>query len=364
MNFQDVEYLQWFKNNHPKIEYDLASSSAPHVTQKELNILLDNLDLGNAPSSGNQRLIELISEVYSAEKDDILITSGSTHANYLICALLISEKDEVIVEKPVYTPLLDTVLLMGAKVKFLYRKFEENYNLNLERLAEMISKNTKLIVLTNLNNPTGNMIDAQTLKSLCEIAEDNKIHVLSDEVYRDFIFSEYVPTFSSLTHYGITTCSLSKFYGAGALRVGWALCEPELVKRARKFNDYIVVHNSCAGEQYGAMVLEKRDWFVERNRKIVSTNLPIVDSWIEKRDDLEWVKPKYGIIGFPRLLGNVNSNELAGYLLHNFRTMLVPGWFFGDENHIRIAFGGNKENLKKGIENVNLALDKLDQNRK
>ena len=71
------------------------------------------------------------------------------------------------------------------------------------------------------------------------------------------------------------------------------MCQPELVDRARKLNDYILASNSCSGEHLGAMILKKRDWFITKVKKIMEINFPIINKWINERDDLEWIAPKY-----------------------------------------------------------------------
>lgn len=354
-----VEYVDWFRDYWHDIEYDLATSGIHAINQRELEILISDLNFGKTLFYGHPELVKQISKIYGCEKDEIILTSGATHANFLFCYLLLSDGDEVVVEHPVYTPLLDVVKLFKPKVKLLERKFEEGYKLNVNRLNEMVSKKTKMIVLTNIHNPSGNMMDEKTLKSVAEIAGDYNIFVLSDEVYRDFMYDDAPPTFSSLSDWGITTCSLSKFYGAGALRVGWGICRPELIDKVRKFNDYIIVTNSCAGELYGAMILEKRNWFIKRVKEITSRNFPIVKAWIEGRDDLKWVAPECGVIGFLRLLKDLDTMKLTEFLLKNYRTLISPGNFFGVKGYFRIGFGGDENMLKKGLENVGLALDEL-----
>ncbi len=360
MNFQTVEYISWFREKQRGIKYDLATSGLHPVSLSELSINLEDLNLGKTLFYGHPSLVELISEIYHVNKNEILITSGSTHANFLMCTLLLKEGDEVIIEHPVYTPLLDLVKAFKTKVRLIERKFEENYDLNITLLNEMATKNTKMIVFTNLHNPSGVAMNEKTLRAVKDIAEDNEIFVLSDEVYRDFIMEDCPPTFSSLTPMGISTCSLSKFYGSGALRVGWGMCDSELVERARNLNDYVLASNCCAGEYLGARILHQRDWFVKKVKKIMESNYPVFENWMNKREDLKWVAPKYGFIVFPRLRGDIDSLKLTEHLIKNYSTMISPGRFFGCENHIRLGLGGERKMLKEGLELLGSAMDEME----
>jgi aspartate/methionine/tyrosine aminotransferase len=345
MNFGTIDYIDWFRINWHDIEYDLATSGVHAITQRDLGIQMDDLNFGKTLFFGHPDLVRNVSDIYGVSEKEVLVTSGSTHANYIACALLLHEGDEVIIEDPVYTPLLDLVKAFNCRIRPLERRHDEGYSLNVERLNEMVTKDTKLIIATNLHNPSGIMTDENKFKALSEIARDNNVHVLSDEVYRDFM--------------GISTCSLSKFYGGGALRVGWALADPGIVDKGRKLNDYLTAVNSCAGESFGALILEKRKWYVDKVKNITKNNYPIVKEWMEGRSDLEWVEPRYGVIAFPKILGGFDSMELAMLLLNKFRTMISPGRFFGPEDHFRIGFGGDEVMVKGGLEKLGLALDEL-----
>jgi aspartate/methionine/tyrosine aminotransferase len=359
MDYKRVEYIDWFREKFRDVKYDLATSGMHSVSLSDLDIQLEDLDLGKTLFYGHPQLVGLISEMYGVDKKEVLITSGSTHANFLMCSLLLNEGDEVIIEHPVYTPLYDTVAAFKTSIKSLNRKFEEGYIFNVDDLNEMASKKTRMLIFTNLHNPSGTIMDNDTFKAVSDIAEDNEIYVLADEVYRDFILDGGPPPFSTFTQLGISTCSLSKFYGSGALRVGWALCQPQLVDKARKLNDYILAANSCSGEHLAAMILKKRDWFVHRVKKIMESNFPVINNWINERDDLEWVAPKYGFIGFPRLNSQIDTMKLTEDLLQKCRTMISPGRFFGCENHIRLGFGGEKEMLIDGLATLGSVLDEI-----
>ncbi len=359
MNFCTIDYIDWFRVNWHDIKFDLATSGVHAVTQSDLGIRMDDLNFGKTLFFGHPDLVRNISKIYGVSEDEVLITSGSTHANYIACALLLKEGDEVIIEDPVYTPLLDLVKAFNCKIRPLERRFDEGYALDLDRLNEMVTGDTKLIVVTNLHNPSSAMTDENRFKALSQIASDNNVHVLSDEVYRDFMMEDAPAPFSTFTELGISTCSLSKFYGGGALRVGWALASPEIVDRGRKLNDYLTAVNSCAGESFGARILERRPWYVEKVKGITKTNYPIVKEWMEGRRDLEWVEPRYGVIAFPKILGGFDSMELATLLLEKYRTMISPGRFFGPEDHFRIGFGGEEDVVRGGLENLGSALDEL-----
>ncbi len=359
MDFETVQYIDWFRENWRDIKFDMGTSGVHGVTNRQLDLDMGELNLGKTLFFGHSGLVERISEIYGAEKNEILITSGSTYANYLTCALHLSPGDDVIVEHPVYTPLLDVVKLFGAKVRFIERRFEDGYRLDVDELSTMVTKDTRMIVTTNLHNPSGVHMDTGTVKGICEIAEDTKTYVLSDEVYRDFILDNAAPVLSSLTQYGISTCSLSKFYGAGALRIGWLMCSSEMTTRARRMNDYLAVTPSCAGETYAAQILGKRDWFVERVREITASNYPIVREWFRGREDLEVVLPGYGFFVFPRIIKEIQTMELAELLISKYSTILSPGRFFGEKRHFRLGLGGEADSLKGALENLGTALDEL-----
>ena len=119
MDFETVQYIDWFRENWRDIEFDMGTSGVHGVINSELGIEMGELNLGKTLFYGHSDLVERISEIYRVNENEILITSGSTYANFLTCALLLSPGDDVIVEHPVYTPLLDVVRHFGAKVRFL-----------------------------------------------------------------------------------------------------------------------------------------------------------------------------------------------------------------------------------------------------
>ncbi len=360
MKLGNVDYLDWYINTCQDIEYDLALSSMPPVTQKDIGAFVDDLNFGEVIHDGNPRLIECISNIFGVDQKGILITCGTTHANFLVCASLLSVGDEVVVENPVYTPILDLIRSFDLKIKKLEREFREGFKINPDKLNEIVSKDTRLIILTNLHNPSGAVTEEKTLRAIAEIAEDAGSYTLSDEVYREFMLDDTPPVMSSVSQRCVSTYSLSKFYGAGTLRLGWITGTPELKERVRKINLNIIITNNVASEYFATVILENRKWFIKRVKKVREINFPIVEEWVNSRKDLDWVAPKYGVMAFLKVLKPISSIQLSDRLLNEHRTMISPGHFFGADNYIRIGFSGDSMKLTIGLENLGRVLDDLD----
>lgn len=360
MKLGNVDYIDWYINTCRDIEYDLALSSMPPVTQKDIHAFVDDLNFGNVIYDGDPRLIECISSIFGADREDILITCGTTHANFLVCASLLSEGDEVVIENPVYTPILDLIRSFGSKIKILEREFREAFNINPDKLNEIVTRDTRLIILTNLHNPSGAVTEEKTLRTVAEIAEDAGAYILSDEVYREFVLDDTPPTMSSVSQRCLSTYSLSKFYGAGTLRLGWITGTPELREQMRKINLNIIITNNVASEYFASVILENREWFIRRVKKVRERNFPIVEKWVKSRRDLKWVPPTYGVMAFLKICRPISSIQLSDKLLNEHRTMISPGHFFGADNCIRIGFSGDSMRLTRGLENLGRVLDDLD----
>lgn len=212
----------------------------------------------------------------------------------------------------------------------------------------------KLVVLTNLHNPTGVAIRPKEMKSVVEIAGDAGAHVLCDEIFRDF-----APDITrSAMNYGdncTVTCSLSKFYGFGGLRMGWAVSSGEITKRIQLVKEMGSVCCSRIDEAVAKSVLTDPH-LVDEAISIASKNKRIVKGWVERTDRVEWVEPDAGILCFPRLVGIRDTYRFAEHLFGEHGTLVSPSKYFGVEGHIRICYSGKPEMLRAGLEAIGDAM--------
>src|SRR5436305_5764875 len=168
MNTQST-YMQWAKNR-PKVKYDLALSGILNLPFPELQATIEDIDLNGDNSYGYAPLVDALAEHCEVDPDSVVTISGGTSmANHLAMAAAIEHGDEVLIEQPTYEPLLALAEYFGARVKRFSRRAEDAYRVDVSDLESQISSATKLIVLTNLHNPSRALVDEDTLRSIGEM---------------------------------------------------------------------------------------------------------------------------------------------------------------------------------------------------
>jgi aspartate/methionine/tyrosine aminotransferase len=351
--------MQWAKKR-PKVTYDLALSGILNLPFPELEAKIDDLDLNGDNSYGYAPLVDALAEHCDVPAAQVVTISGGTSmANHLAMAAAIEHGDEVLIEQPTYEPLLALAEYFGTKITRFSRSFENNFQIDCDDLSSKITSATRLIVLTNLHNPSSTLTDEDTLRRVGEIAESAGARVLVDEVYLDAMF-EAAPR--SCVHLGpqfISTSSLTKGYGLSGLRCGWILAEPELAQRMRLLHDIFGALAPHPAERLSVLALEKLPKFITRANKILDTNRAVLNDFFDSREDLKVVRTEQGTTSFPLLLkGRVD--DLWNLLNAKYDTAFVPGRFFESPQHLRIGMCAEPELFAQGVKRLGAALDQID----
>lgn len=355
MQFNAIKYMEWFKTKS-RVKIDLCSSSVKQLETKELGISLDELEVTGEDFYGYPPLLQAIARRYGVEEDNVVSTIGTSQALYLVSAALLEPGDEVLIETPVYEPLVAVPEAFGARVLRLARRYEDKYQFSLQLFERLLSPQTRFILLTNLHNPSGTLIPGSRLERVVQIAGERGIPVVIDEIYLEFLDEE--PTAFHLADNVIVISSLTKVFGLGNIRCGWILAQPELAKRLRRIIDHIHVEGVFIAEEIGWRMFGRLDEIKKRNRKLIDTNKSLVRDCIDQEKKLSWVEPADGVVCFPRIESSLNGDELAEILRKNYDTAVVPGRFFEQIQHFRLAFGGDTDTLAAGLENIGKALKK------
>jgi len=259
-------------------------------------------------------------------------------------------------EQPTYEPLLSLVRDPVKDDKRFQRRFEEGFKTIPERIEENVTSRTRLIVLTNMNNPTGAFSDQATLAGIGEVARKVKAHVLVDEVYLETFFDNRPQTAFLLGPEFVTTSSLTKAFGLSGLRCGWIVAAPELARRMWLLNDLFASTPVHAGERLSVLALQQLAGISEMASVRLETNRKLVNHFLDSRDDLECVRPAGGTVFFPRLHSS-SADTFCELLRSKYETSVVPGRFFEMPEHFRIGVGGDTETLAAGLERIAGALD-------
>lgn len=350
------EYMHWAKTSS-QAKYNLATSGLANLTLKDLRVSLDDLEITDG-GYGYAPLMQAIADRYSVDIDSVVTAAGTTFANHLAMAALVRPGEEVLFEQPAYEPMLATMRYLGANVKRFSRSFENNFQLDLAEVARVITDQTRLIVLTNLHNPSGVLTDSDTLRSVGDLARRVGAHVLVDEVYIETLFEAQPRTAFHLGNEFVVTNSLTKTFGLSGLRCGWILAEPDLARRMWLLNDLFAATPVHAGERLSVIAFQQIDEIAAHAKAVLARNRQTLNTFLDSRDDLSTVRPEFGTVMFPRMV-NRTSEDLCRVLREKYETSVVPGRFFEMPAHFRIGIAGDSEVLKKGLEQLGEALDEL-----
>ena len=350
-------YLEWARAQG-NIKYSLALSGVPPTDVSLLSPSVDDFTMVADNEYGWAPLLERIAARYGVNPDNVVLAHGTSMANHLACASLAEPGDHVLIEWPVYDPLVAVPRYLDCEVSFVERRGEDGYALDVANVARAVTPRTRLVILSNLHNPTGAAVDRAALESLAQLAESRDFNVLVDEVYLEWLYGIGAdPSLRSAINISprfVTTRSLTKVFGLAALRAGWILADAPLATRMRRLNGLFASSMSHPAERLAAHAFDHAEMLLDRQRKRVDKNRSIVAKFIASQPKLSWIAPDSGTVGFVRLEGG-DVDGLAERLLAK-QSLVTPGRFFGVDDHFRIGFGMEQAHLEEGLRRLESVL--------
>jgi aspartate/methionine/tyrosine aminotransferase len=351
-------YLVWVKNQ-PHAKYNLATSGVMNLPLADLPVRLEDLEIsGQTPGYGWAPLQESLARHTKAPKECVVAAIGTSMANYLAYAGMLEPDDDVLVEHPAYEPMFLAGQLAGANIVRFHRRFENGFAIDPSDVERAITPKTRLIVLTNMHNPSGAFTSTETLRAIGKIAERNGARVMVDEVYLEMFFDNPVPSAFQLGETFVITNSLTKVYGLSGLRCGWICAAPELAQRIWHINDLFGNIPAHSAELMSIVALENLPAIAERSRNLLTVNRALLNQFLNSRIDLELLRPPAGTVIFPRVTTG-NTEKFIQLLREKYETEVVPGRFFEMPDHFRVGIGGETEMLGAGLERMSSALDEF-----
>jgi len=365
MHIEPFKVEIWMNEWETRCDYNLAETCVSSITIEELLHMsgLGSDDLSEllpmkmtyGAIEGSPRLRRAISALYAGQDTaNITVTHGTIAANTLVHKSLVSRGDRVVSIVPTYQQHYSIPSSIGADIQLLRLRAEDAFLPDLEELRRLATPGTRLIALTNPNNPTGALIERPVLEEIARIARDVGAYVLCDEVYRGTGQSGdgMTPSIVDVYEKGIATAGMSKAYSLAGLRVGWIVAPSKVTEQVLIHRDYDTISVGMINDHFAAIALENKDRLLARSHEITRGNLAILDAWVADQPRVSWVKPRAGTTAMLKTDVPMTSRDFCVDLLRKTGVMLTPGDAFDMEGYVRIGYSNTTNVLKAGLERL------------
>ena len=362
MKIKDFGVEIWMNAYENDCIYNLAETCVESLTVEQLlelggcreqaieDILKMKLTYGAI--EGSERLRTLIAGLYEKQGAENIVTAhGAIGANHLVIETLAGPGDEVVSVLPTYQQHYSIPEALGAAVRILPLRPENDFLPDTDELRGMVNEQTKLICINNPNNPTGALMDRALLEEIVRIARDADAWLLCDEVYRGLAHEgdAFGVSVADLYEKGISTGSMSKTFSLAGLRLGWIAAPRAFLEQILRHRDYNTISCGMIDEYLAAIALEHKDKIVARSRAIVTSNLAILERWLQTQPKLSFIKPRAGTTAFLKMNFSMPSAEFCRGLLREKGVLLVPGSVMDREGYLRMGYANTPEIIEEGL---------------
>ncbi len=366
----ETHFSQW----EFKARYHLTASDAESLSLSELLSMaspddkdaFDNLSLGYTQTYGAPELLAAIAATFEHRvASDILCFAGASEGIFAANNVLLDNRGHAIVVTPNYQSH-ETLPMAICEATGVALDPEDNWSLDIDRVADAIQPNTKLLTINFPHNPTGAILSLDRYMALVELCRHHGIYILHDEIFNSLGASgtTHLPFIADVYERGLSLNVLSKSYGLPGLRIGWIACQERAVlEKMERMKHYLSICNSGPSESLAIIALKNRTRLHERISRIIDENLPLWDAFFSRYPDLfEWQRPDGSCMAYPKYLGSDGAQQFAENLVEKAGVLLLPGSIYRSElgptpnDRVRVGFG--RTGLAAGIEAMDVYLSK------
>jgi aspartate/methionine/tyrosine aminotransferase len=368
MAFQPFAMERWQSTWENRVRYNLSESGVHPLSAAEFLALAggaaaDILSrrLGYPQSNGTDPLRAAVAALYpGATSDHVLITSGSAEANFINCWRLLEPGTEVAIVLPTYMQTWGLARNFGATVREIRLHEDRGWQPDPGEIDAAITPRTRLVVVTNPNNPTGAVMDPALADRIAARADAVGAWLLADEVYQgaEREGGSPTPSFWGKGERVIVVNGLSKAYGLPGLRIGWCVASPSHIAELWARKDYTTIGPTVMSDALATLALGPavRPRIFERTRGILRANWALTEAWMRSLNgELTWRAPDAGAIVWARYRTRAGSSALAETLRAQHDVLIVPGDQFGMDGYVRLGFGPPADELLPALDRVALA---------
>lgn len=352
-------YMHWAKLCSGAA-YTLAGSGVADAALADIGADPALLALRGDNAYGYAPLVARLAARLNVPEDCVVEAAGTSFANHLAFAALLAPGDEVVLETPGYELLDATLGYFQARISRFARRPGARWGLDPDAVRSAMTPRTRLIVLSDLHNPSGARAAPQDVAAVAAAAARIGAHVLVDEVYLELCAADdgTVPTHFVPGGNIIVTSSLTKAYGLSGLRCGWIVAPAPLAARMRRLNDLFASLPPFVAEQLSLAALDRLPVFRARARAAIVANHAAYHEILGDADGMDAVlfPNATTLFAAPH---RCDGDTFADLLRRGYDTSVVPGRFFGWPSHVRIGLAGDPAATREGLRRLRELLGTL-----
>ena len=313
------------------------------------------------PNAGIPELRKAIAEYHKDDlnpnyQNEILVSCGAMESLQLALLTLVDPGDEVILVTPAWANYFGHIAMSGAVMKEVRVTEETEFIPTVDQMRQAITPKTKLVMINSPCNPTGAVIDAETLKGLAELFVEHDLFVISDEIYNRLVYDglKYtsITSFPGMRERTVYISGFSKMFAMTGWRLGYSIARPDIIQAMTKLHENSA---SCLPEPTqlaGARALKSCQSDVDKMRDIYEKRRNLIFDLVNDMPGVKVKKPKGAFYLFVNIKDTgMKSSEFCMDLLRKTGVVTVPGTGFGDagEGYIRLTYATSDENIIEGM---------------
>lgn len=325
------------------------------------------------PASGIIELKEAICNKFNKDNglnystNNIIISSGAKHSIYNALMAITNPGDEIIISVPYWVSYPELIKIAGGVPVMIKTKEENGFKYTVDDLNNVMTKNTKAIILNSPNNPTGTFYTLEELEKIADWAIKNEIFIISDEIYEKLVYDgEKHISIASLNDeikdLTIVINGMSKAYAMTGWRIGYAAANADIIKIMSNVQSH-TTSNPCSISQYASVegLLGNQD-SVQKMKVHFEERRNVMVDMVNSINGLSCRKPKgafYVMVNITKIKGKTirgmkieSSLDFAKLLLDEGKVAVIPGIGFGDDDYIRLSYATSMENIKEGLTRI------------
>jgi len=348
-----------------RARYHMTASDAESISVRDLLAMatpeeheeFEGLWLGYTETFGAPDLRETIATLYeNRNADEILCFAGASEGIFAANSVILDKDSHAIVVTPNYQSH-ETLPIAICEATGVPLDPDDGWSLDIDRIAEAVKPNTKLVTINFPHNPTGTILPLDRYQALIDLCRKHGIYILHDEIFNGLgpTGTQYLPFITDVYERGLSLNVMSKSYGLPGLRIGWIACaDKEVISRMERMKHYLSICNSGPSERLAKIALRNRDKLLSRNCRIIDENLPKWEALFARYPSLfDWRRPDGSCMAFPAYKGPEGVEQFCRSLVEDSGVLFLPSTIYRSElgatpaDRFRLGFG--RTGLDEGL---------------